>query len=238
MDKTIYITMDMDWACDGVLADTISLADHLDIPVCLFVTHDTPMLAELRGDPHFTLGIHPNFLPQLNGQTPVPYRETIEKLLAIVPEAEIIRCHALVDATPVLVTAQALGLKADMNLFIPFSSGIPLNPFRHFSGIKRLPFFYEDDAWTLEPDRPSPEQHLSAADNNLCIFNFHPIHLYLNTEDMDRYNRAKPYYRDFDRLAPFVNHNEGFGARDFLLRIKELAERDGIVFGKAGELWK
>ena len=43
--------MDMDWANDGVLADTVSLVDRLSVPVCMFVTHDTPMLAELREDP-------------------------------------------------------------------------------------------------------------------------------------------------------------------------------------------
>ena len=32
MEKTAYITMDMDWANDGVLADTITLAESLNIP--------------------------------------------------------------------------------------------------------------------------------------------------------------------------------------------------------------
>jgi hypothetical protein len=229
--------MDMDWANDGVLADTIALAERLDVPVCMFVTHNTPMLTVLRAHPLFTLGIHPNFLPQLNGQTTKTYRETIEEMLAFVPEAKIIRCHALVDATPILMMAKELGFKADMNLFIPFSSGIRLSPFRHFSGLVRLPFFYEDDAWALEPGHSSPEQHLSGDDPGLRIFNFHPIHLYLNMEDMDRYNRAKPYYHDFENLAGFVNQGQGFGARDFLLRIKETADRDGIRFGKVEELW-
>ena len=237
MNKTAYITMDMDWANDGVLADTVTLAEKLDLPVCLFVTHDTPMLGKLREHPLFTLGIHPNFLPQLNGQTAKSFRETIEELHALVPEAKVIRCHALADATPILTAARGMGFAADMNLFIPFSSGIRLQPFTHFSGLKRLPFFYEDDAWTLEPEAASPEAHL-LSDVPLKIFNFHPIHLYLNTENMERYNRAKPFYHDFEALAPFVNHREGFGARDFLLRLKDLADGNGIRFGKAEELWE
>ena len=237
MKKTIFITMDMDWANDDVLADTVTLVEKLDIPVCLFVTNNTPMLGMLRYHPLFTLGIHPNFLPQLNGKSGKSYRETLEEMHELVPEAKIIRCHALVDATPILVTAQEMGFKADMNLFIPFSSGIPLQPFRHFSGLKRLPFFYEDDAWALEENHPSPEAHMKAAGSGLCIYNFHPIHLYLNTESMERYHRAKPFYHDFENLSAFVNHGEGFGARDFLLRIKELADEHAIRFGKVEELW-
>lgn len=238
MNKVIYITMDMDWANDGILADTIALVNRLDIPVCLFVTHDTPMLAELRKDPHFTLGIHPNFLPQLSGQNEKTFQETIKDMLLFVPEAKVIRCHALVDATPILVTAQEMGFRADMNLFIPFSSGISLQPFRHFSGLMRLPFFYEDDAWALEPGHASPEEHLLSENDGLKIFNFHPIHLYLNMETMDRYNRAKPYYHEFEKLAPFINAGEGSGARDFLVNLKEIADINGIRCGKVSELWE
>ncbi len=236
MNRSVYVTMDMDWANDGVLADTVTLAEKLNIPVMLFVTHDTPMLSKLRAHPLFDLGIHPNFLPQLNGQAVKSFQETLREMLELVPEAKVVRCHALADATPILTTARAMGFLADMNLFIPLSSGISLHPFRHFSGLKRLPFFYEDDAWALEPDAPSPEHHLSDDEASLKIFNFHPIHLFLNTENMDRYNRARPFYHDFDGLKPFVNHGEGFGARDFLLRITELAGKNGIRFGRISEL--
>ncbi len=216
------VTMDMDWACDDVLADTIDLVDSLNIPVTMFVTHDTPMLYRLREDPLFTLGIHPNFLPHLGGCSAKSYRETIEDLMKIVPEAKVIRCHAIIDATPILMTARALGFEADYNLFIPFSSGISLKTFRHFSGIMRIPYFYEDDAWALEDGAASPEAHL--ASNGLKVFNFHPIHLYLNTESMDRYNRAKAYYHDFPMLRRFVNEGGSMGARDFLRVIAQHAD--------------
>ena len=236
--KSVYITMDMDWANDGVLADTIALVDSLNIPVCMFVTHDTPMLAKLREDPLFTLGIHPNYLPllKINGTTEKSYADIMADMAALVPEAKIIRCHALVDATPILGLAKSNGFLADMNLFIPFSSGITLHPFSHFSGLKRLPFFYEDDAWTLETGHASPEEHMLS--DGLKIFNFHPIHLYLNTEKMERYNWAKVHYHDFEMLKPSVNHGPEFGARDFLLNLKELADRNGMRFGKVSELWE
>lgn len=237
MDKTVYITMDMDWANDGVLRDTVSLVEQLNIPVCFFVTNDTPMLETLRHHPLFTLGLHPNFLPQMNGQTTKSYQETLAEMKALVPEAKVIRCHALVDATPILVAAKEIGFKADMNLFIPASSGIQLYPFYHFTGLKRLPFFFEDDAWMVETDHLSTEQHMLSNPAFLRIFNFHPIHLYLNTEKMERYHRAKPYYHDFKSLAQFVNHENRDGARDFLLRMKQIADENQIRFGKAEEIW-
>lgn len=237
MADTVYVTMDMDWANDGVLSDTLALVEYLRIPVCFFITNDTPLLDKLRHHPLLTLGIHPNFLPLLSGQTSKTYLETLSEMKVLVPEAKVIRCHALVDATPVLMAAREMGFEADMNLFIPLSSGIVLKPFNHFSGLKRLPFFYEDDAWAQEKDHPSVEQHLLAGASCLKIFNFHPIHLYLNMEDMERYNRAKPFYHQYENLAPFVNRGPEMGARDFLMRLKETADSRGIRFGKVDELW-
>ena len=238
MDKSVYITMDMDWANDGVIADTITLVETLEIPVCFFVTNQTPMLEKLRSHPLFTLGIHPNFLPQLNGQTEKSFAETLKEMHELVPEARVIRCHALADATPILAEAQKRGFLADMNLFIPFSSGVRLKPFSHFTGLRRLPFFYEDDAWAAETDAPSPESHLTSGGDTLRIFNFHPIHLYLNMEKMERYNRAKPYYHEFEKLAPFVNHGPDMGARDFLTALVKTAKEQDIRFGEVSEIWK
>lgn len=58
---TLYLTFDIDWACDGVLADTIDLVEEADVCATWFVTHDTPLLKRLRENPKFELGIHPNF---------------------------------------------------------------------------------------------------------------------------------------------------------------------------------
>jgi len=57
----VFITMDLDWACDDVLNDTIDLVERYDVAVTWFVTHDTPVLERLRENPKFELGLHPNF---------------------------------------------------------------------------------------------------------------------------------------------------------------------------------
>lgn len=227
--------MDQDWACDEVLLFVRDLFDELNIPVTLFITNDTPVLQKLRDDPLFTLAIHPNFLPHLNGTSGTSYEKTIRDMLTIVPEAKTIRCHALVDATPILCTAFDLGLERDSNLFIPYSSGITLQPFTHFSGIRRIPYFYEDDAWCLEKNAADAQTHLLKS-SGLRIFNFHPIHLYLNTETMDRYQLAKPYYHDFTRLKGFVNPDSGNGAQAFLRQIVRCARSNVYSFGRIEEL--
>ena len=57
----VFLTLDLDWACDGVLEDTIDLVEGEDVSATWFVTHDTPLLERIRSNPRFELGIHPNF---------------------------------------------------------------------------------------------------------------------------------------------------------------------------------
>lgn len=64
-----YLSIDIDWAHDDVLADTIDLVEEYRVPVTWFVTHDTPLLARLRSHPDFELGIHPNFNFLLSGDS-------------------------------------------------------------------------------------------------------------------------------------------------------------------------
>ena len=53
---------------------------------------------------------------------------------------------------------------------------------------------------------------------------------------MDRYTRAKPYYHDFECLAPFRNEGANMGARDFLTLLKGIADAKNMRFGSVSEL--
>ncbi len=234
--RKVFITMDIDWACDAVLTDTLDLIDELEIPVTIFVTHQTELLNRMRKDPLISLGIHPNFNPLLNGTSDKDYRAVIEEIKAIVPEAICARSHGLIDSTSILLAFFALGIRSDLNLFIPFSSGIPMTPFEHFSGIQRIPYFYEDDAFCFEKNQRTPEEHVLSSICGIKVFNFHPIHLFLNTEKIERYNDARAFSQDNHALKAFVNSDPENGARAFLKRVIRCAKEHGYRFGQVEQL--
>src|ERR1044072_8120400 len=64
-ENTLFLTFDLDWASDEVLARTIDHVEAADVDATWFVTHETPLLERLRANPKFELGIHPNFNPLL-----------------------------------------------------------------------------------------------------------------------------------------------------------------------------
>lgn len=51
------------------------------------------------------------------------------------------------------------------------------------------------------------------------MFGFHPIHVFLNTETLCRYEDARPYFDDYSALKS--KRNTGFGARNVLEQLVE-----------------
>ena len=221
---TPYLTIDFDWASDGVLADSIDLVEEYGVPTTWFVTHDTPLLARLRDVQFFELGIHPNFNYLLIGDDRAgrDAAEVIDRLLTIVPEAKSVRSHSTTQNSALLDLFVRYGLSHESNTFLPFQAGVPLKPWRLWSGLTRVPYFWEDDvecfyglgsrAWTL---------HDLFEMEGIKVFDFHPIHIYLNTEHMNRYERTKGSHQSVQDLIP--HRYGGEGIRTLFLEFLQLA---------------
>ena len=235
-DSSIYITIDVDWACDEVLEYTIDFLERNEIKATFFVTHDTPLLKRLRQSSLFELGIHPNFQYLLNGTSKYhDMEEVLDRILEVVPEAVSVRCHSLVQSSPLLDLFKAKGLKYDVNLFIPWESRIELHPIKHWNGMLRVPYCWEDDVACITGNWIKDQ--LSEI-KGLKVINFHPIHLYLNTELLERYETAKLYQRDFEKLKKFRFSPKGgqFGAFTVLENIVDLVAMCGLRFRQIREI--
>jgi hypothetical protein len=217
----IFLTLDLDWAADAVIEDTIDIVEAAGAAATWFVTHDTPVLERLRSNPRFELGIHPNFNFLLlgDGRNGADSAEVVDRLLAIVPEAKAVRSHSVTQSSQILDLFVERGLTHDCNHFIPEESGITLQPWRYWGGMVKVPYFWEDDVYCLS-DRRSPIAEVAARDG-LRVFDFHPIHIFLNTEDMRRYDDARPHLADIGALLD-RRAMDCLGARQLLAELLEL----------------
>lgn len=217
-----YLSIDIDWAHDDVLADTIDLFDEYRVPVTWFVTHDTPLLERLRSHRHFELGIHPNFnfLLSGDGRAGRDAAEVVDRLMAIVPEAKSVRSHSTTQNSGLLDLFARRGLTHECNTFIPVQSGMALKPWRLWSDLTRVPYFWEDDVTLLcGPDGFLPMSRLIGL-RGIKVFNFHPIHIFLNTEHLDRYEATRLFHRDSAKLRD--RRFPGAGTRTALTELLRL----------------
>lgn len=214
-----YLTIDIDWAHDDILADTIDLVEAFHVPATWFVTHDTPLLQRLRGNLDFELGIHPNFNFLLggDGRAGRDASEVVERLLAIVPEAKSVRSHSTTQSSGLLDLFTRCELTHECNSFIPVQSGIELKPWLLWSGLTRVPYFWEDDVACLygSPDAGRMSELVKLA--GIKVFDFHPIHVFLNTENMARYEQTRGLHQSPRELL--VHRCKGDGTRTRFLEL-------------------
>lgn len=213
----VSITLDVDWAPDFMILAAAERLVEAGVPSTWYVTHRSLALEYLRERPDlFDLGIHPNFMQgSTHGLTST---EVLTHCMEIVPEARSIRTHGLYQSTPLLAEVlKHTPLEADSSLFVPHATGLEAVEY-WFEGrrLYRIPYFWEDD---LEMRRPVPcwsPKQLLAGHRGLRVFDFHPIHIYLNSPNMDGYERLKsavPILREAtpEDAAPYVHDGAGAG---------------------------
>ena len=79
-----------------------------------------------------------------------------------------------------------------------------------------MPYFWEDAAACMT-DLNTPISKLVHR-AGLRVFNFHPIHVFLDTEELRRYEQARPNYQNLLELIKLRNQ-DGNGTRDRLKRL-------------------
>lgn len=63
------------------------------------------------------------------------------------------------------------------------------------------------------------------------VFNFHPIHVFLNSDNLDRYEEARSYLKDYEKLKLCCNKDK-FGIRDFLIELVSKGKEKEYTFSK------
>jgi hypothetical protein len=216
-DKGSYcqpiISFDVDWANDIVLADTMDLVEKANINSVWFVTHISDLLVRLKSNPLFEVGIHPNFNGLLNrdfgnGKTAV---EVVDRLLSLVPEAKIVRSHSVTQSSRLSQLFLSRGLTHEANDYIPASSGLMLHPWRLETGLVKVSYFWSDElACVKDTQLGIPEL---ASRLGLKVFDFHPIHVFLNTEHLNRYERTRHLHHEPEELIKHRHKGEGTRTR-------------------------
>lgn len=216
-ETDVFITSDIDWASDEVLEFTLNIFSKHGAKVTFFATHKTPVLDNLGSN--FEVGIHPNFNFLLLGDFRYgsKWHEVVDYYKDFFPDAVSLRSHSLVTHSPLLEALPNYGIKYECNIYVPYSESCTLKPFYYRGNqVIRVSHFWEDDLCL--PCIPSEFSTQLSSTRGLKVLDFHPIHIFLNTDTMDRYQAAKHYQKDFQKLKEFVN-TTGYGVRNVLLEI-------------------
>ncbi len=227
MLNEFVLTFDLDWAPDFVIDKLSNFLIKKQIKATFFITHDSRCVRNLLEHKEiFECGLHPNFFP--NSSQGNDENEVMNNLIKIIPDSKIIRTHALLQSTYLYRNlVKNFNLKIDVSLLLPDAPNLQPHTI-HFDQkndeLVRVPFFWEDDIEMYNPQKSFNIKNERYHVNGLKIFNFHPIHIFLNSNNMENYEKLKtkkPLLSfKHEEIKPFINEDLP-GINDFF---KELCD--------------
>ena len=188
-DKPLYhITFDTDWAPESSLSIVRSVLSQKGLLATFFATNNSDIVQDLIRDGH-EIGLHPNFLSgTTQGESPV---SIIANLLEIFPNAKVIRTHSLFQSSPLMheIFSTFPQLKIDMSLLTHRFPHVGSFYWRQGDvAVRRVNFNWEDDVAFYDEGFDWSSAFFPGSIN---VFNFHPIHVHLNSRDSLNYMSLK-----------------------------------------------
>lgn len=221
-----FLTLDVDWAPDFVITEVDELLRSLALRATWFVTHESEAIGALRSCERYEIGVHPNFSPGLMGAAAArPVSEVIAHARELAPSGVSFRNHSLVQSSPLLDKMFEAGFNRECNLLLPYTPIEALRPWRHYNGMTRIPYCWDDYLWLVDSCRPTSD--LSDA-RGLRVINVHPIHLWLNSESLERYERVKPSMRNEGAMRAGRNDNGARGVAALFAEVISQVMASGV----------
>lgn len=208
----VALTCDVEWAPDFAIEYVAGIFEKYGVASTWFVTHESAGVKELQKRKDlFECGIHPNFLSgSTQGATETEVLTYVKK---VVPNAKAVRTHSLFQSTRLMKKMMLdFGVEIDVSIFLPRCPSIAPHGIRYDRSSKelvRIPYFWEDavEWFAAVPSWDFPEEQHTAA--GIRIFNFHPLYVYANIEQAERYSAVKAR-GDYSKLGkndiePLIN---------------------------------
>jgi hypothetical protein len=221
-ETKFHLTFDVDWAPESSIEIVRSILSESNVVATIFATHKSPIIEELISDGH-KIGLHPNFLSSTTqGDNPV---EVVSKLLDLFPEAQVMRTHSLVQSSPLLyeIFKTFPQLKFDMSLLTHRFSHVGRFVWNYNEvSFDRINFNWEDDAAFFDKNF---DWRAAYFPGDLNVYNFHPMHVHLNSSGLSNYEKLKGRLKgplnlaDESLMAEFTGDEPG--TRDFLKALLE-----------------
>ena len=236
------LTLDIDWAPDFVIKKAAEYLTKKKIKATWFITHDSPEIHALSKNKLFELGIHPNFLKESSHGSNED--EVLSYVKKILPKARVMRTHALIQSNKIMgLASEKYGIDVDVSLLLPETPNLSPHRIYYYNniGMTRIPYFWQDDREMYNPKKTWDVKNKKFNVPGLKIFDFHPIHLYLNSDSMTASKNLKQH-GPLNMLANKIidkEINNGKGTLDLFKGIcdKISAQRKSFTISEIEKMW-
>ena len=217
----VIVGLDIDWASDFIMEDTLKLAYECGVNPTLFLTHQSPLLEKIFKEEKYEFGLHPNFEKLLDGDNSNGSNsaDVLDRLIKHFPNVDIVRSHSLTTSSRLKALFKSKNFSFESSFITHGTNGKFPNFWREWNDMVHVPITWEDDVWfTLEGSEISAHPSNVLRPDMLNVLTFHPVHLFLNTTDEAHYNSSREVFSEPEKLIKLRKDKE-FGVRDIFKNI-------------------
>lgn len=227
------MTVDLDWACEAAIEETLSFLDSLGVKPTIFTTHNSPLIASMLDS--IDVGLHPYFSE--NSSHGATIEEVVQYVINLPHNIPAFRCHRFCNSNQSNQAMAEAGMLLSSNVCTDLEV---ISPFYNRFGLLEIPIFLEDGGylWRQHPLTLSPElkTKIQKQPHHKVIL-IHPMHFAINTPhfkymyDIKQSVSRSKWNNLTARHLKQLRH-QGRGIRDLVLDVIKL----GTKFSSFSEL--
>jgi hypothetical protein len=186
-EPVFVLTSDQDWAPEWAIKIFLEKVKKWAVPLHMFRTSPSAALDGAIHSGTIEQGWHPNFLPGSSHGATVD--EVVGYCQRMFPGARTMRAHCFAEDTHRMRALARAGIVADSHWGTPCQGY--LLPLVHFTGILRLPVYFEDDVAFAAGASQVGAFRKTLFTPGLKILIFHPMFVGCNTPSMKHYSEVR-----------------------------------------------
>jgi hypothetical protein len=178
--NALAVTIDLDWACEAAIEETLDAFRELRVPVTVFATHRSPRVEAAMGE--LEVGVHPYFaLDSSHGAT---IDEVVDHVLGLPYNLAAFRCHRFASCNGSREALARAGFRISSNVCTDLEV---LPRFADRYGCLEVPIFMEDGGFLFRGHPLAIEGRLARGleQPGTKVVVVHPMHFALNTPHFD-----------------------------------------------------
>lgn len=221
--NNLLVTVDIDWACESAIEDTLDFLMNQNIVPTVFVTHRSPRVEASLNE--IEVGLHPYFDPSSSHGSSIP--EVVEHVMNLPHNLPAFRCHRFAHCNSSLQAMVEAGMLISSNVCTDLEI-VP--PFKDRFGLLEIPIFLEDGGylWRKRPLEVNQILREKMAGQGLKVMIIHPMHFAINTPDFDYMYKIKQLMsrKEWGGMTKKMVNDlrwKGRGIRDLVVELIQMA---------------
>lgn len=172
----LMITVDIDWACEPAIEETLDFLNAQKITPTVFITHRSPSVEARMKE--IEVGLHPYFSPDSSHGATIP--EVTKHVMDLPHNLAAFRCHRFAICNSSRQAMAEAGMRISSNVCTDLEV---VAPFKDRFGMLEAPIFLEDGGylWRKHPLEITKTLKDAVLGEGIKVVLIHPMHFALNT---------------------------------------------------------